>query len=255
MDNQKALMVMPSIDELNKLGNIFVQSGFFADTRQAAQAVTKILAGREMGFGPITSMTNIYIVSGRPALSANLVASRIKSSGRYDYRVKKMDATICELEFFETIDGKRESIGVSTFTLEDAKKAGTKNLEKFPRNMLFARAMTNGARWFCPDVFGGAVYTPEELGATVEMDGEGNVVKVIDPNAPPEPAKATRDEFIAKATELEFDHTAANNVAADHRDPVTGKFDWNGAIADLSRIQTEREIANRVGEPEAKAAK
>jgi hypothetical protein len=37
--------------------------------------------------------------------------------------------------------------------------------------MLFARALSNGAKWFCPDIFGGGpIYTPDELGAVI--DGE-----------------------------------------------------------------------------------
>jgi hypothetical protein len=36
--------------------------------------------------------------------------------------------------------------------------------------MLFARAMSNGAKWFCADVFGGPVYTPDELGAAIDME-------------------------------------------------------------------------------------
>ena len=48
-------------------------------------------------------------------------------------------------------------------------------MAKFARNMLFARAISNGARWYCPDLFSGnPVYVPEELGAIV--DGEGNVI-------------------------------------------------------------------------------
>jgi hypothetical protein len=44
--------------------------------------------------------------------------------------------------------------------------------------MLFARAMSNGAKWHTPDVFAGnPVYTADELGATV--DGEtGEVISV-----------------------------------------------------------------------------
>lgn len=39
--------------------------------------------------------------------------------------------------------------------------------------MLFARAISNGVKFFCPDIFLGAtVYTPDELGATVNEDGE-----------------------------------------------------------------------------------
>jgi len=52
--------------------------------------------------------------------------------------------------------------------IEDAKKQGTKNLDKFPKNMLYARAMSNGQKWFCPDVFQMAVYVPEEMQAITE---------------------------------------------------------------------------------------
>ena len=140
-----------------------------------AQIATKILAGREMGYGPFASVNGIHIIQGRPSVSANLMAAAVKASGRYDYRVRRMDADACEIEFFERIDGKRESLGVSTFTKQDAAAAKTQNMDKFARNMLFARAMSNGVKWFVPDVFNGnAVYVPEELGA--EVDGDGNVI-------------------------------------------------------------------------------
>jgi hypothetical protein len=77
----------------------------------------------------------------------------------------------------------------SVFTIEDARAADLiagKNghtWKKYARNMLFARALTNGARWHCADVFGGPVYTPEEMGAAV--DGEGEVIDIK--RLPPEP--------------------------------------------------------------------
>lgn len=166
----QALMVTNTLSETMELGNLLAQSGFFADSRGAAQAVVKVLAGREIGFGPIASMTGIHVISGRVSISANLMAAAVKRSGRYDYRVREMTAQRCEIEFRERYGDKWEVIGSSEFTAQDARAAGTKNMDKFARNMLFARAMSNGARWYCPDIFGGPVYTPDELGATV--DGE-----------------------------------------------------------------------------------
>jgi hypothetical protein len=163
--------------ETMQLGDVLAKSGFFEDSRQAAQAVVKVLAGREIGIGPIASMTGIHIIKGKPAIGANLIASAIKRSGRYNYRITKHDNTICEITFFERLGDKWDQVGVSTFTIEDARKAGTQNLDKFSRNMLFARAISNGARWYTPDIFGGApVYTPEEMGAVV--DGDGDVIDV-----------------------------------------------------------------------------
>lgn len=161
--------VIRTFDDVERAAKAMATSGFFTDSRDAAQAIVKILAGQEMGFGPFASMNGVYIIQGRPSISANLMAAAVKKSGRYNYRIAEMSDTVCTLEFFE--GGK--PVGVSTFTASDAKKAGTKNLDKYPRNMLFARAMSNGCRWYCPDVFNGsAVYTPEELGANVNEDGE-----------------------------------------------------------------------------------
>lgn len=145
------------------LGEVLQRSGYFTDVKDAAQAVVKILAGQEMGIGAIAAMTGIYIVKGRVTLSANLMAAQIKRSRRYNYIIREITDAGCSIEFFEN----DRSIGFSLFAEPDAKAAGLlagDNWRKFPRNMYFARAMSNGAKWYCPDVFSGPVYTPDELG-------------------------------------------------------------------------------------------
>ena len=161
-----------TLAETKELATIFHQSGLFTDIKQSAQAMVKIIAGRELGFGPLASMNGIYIMQGKITLSANLMGAMVKRSQRYDYKVTQLDDSVCAIDFYQ--DG--QVAGQSVFTIQDARRAGTKNLDKFPRNMLFARAMSNGVRWYCPDVLGGSpVYTPEELGA--EVDEEGRVIE------------------------------------------------------------------------------
>lgn len=181
--SDKALTVQTGLD-LRSLGEVLARSGFFQDTKDAAQAIVKVLAGQEIGFGPVASMTGIYIVKGKVSLSANLMGAAVKRSGRYNYRVLELTDEAAEIEFYE--DGK--AIGRSRFTLDDAKKAGlntSDNWRKYPRNMLFARALSNGVKWYCPDVTGGPAYTPDELGAMVDEDGdvvEGELIEL--PAAP-----------------------------------------------------------------------
>jgi len=165
--------IVTTYDEVERAAKAMAASGFFTDTKSISQAIVKIMAGQELGFGPFASMNGVYIIQGRPSFGANMMAAAVKASGRYNYRVIEMSDTKCEIAFFEN----GQECGRSSFSMEDAKKAGTWNLDKFPRNMLFARAMSNGVRWYCPDVTNGsAVYTPEELGA--EVDAEGNVVEL-----------------------------------------------------------------------------
>lgn len=175
MSDQNAIVlksqIINSYSDLERAAGAMSKSGYFQDSQQQAQAVVKIMAGQEMGFGPFASMTGVYIIKGKPSIGANLMAAAVKGSGRYNYRVTEISDKACTIDFYE---GK-EKIGTSTFTIEDARRAETQNTQKFPRNMLFARAMSNGVKWYCPDIFNGApVYTPEELGA--DVDNDGNVI-------------------------------------------------------------------------------
>lgn len=180
------------ISEIMSIGKAFVDSGMFPDIKSAAMAVVKIQAGQEIGIAPFAAMTGIHIIQGRPTIGAGLIASKIKSSGKYNYKIITHSKEICKIEFFE---GK-ESLGESTFTIEDARKAGTKNLDKFPENMLFARAISNGVKWFCPDVFSGPVYTPEEMEnipqTTEDVQHEEIKTPIVDQNQEPKTEEAKR---------------------------------------------------------------
>ena len=153
------------------LGKAFAESGMFPDIKSAAQAIVKIQAGAEIGIKPFQSMAGIHIISGKPTIGAGLMAAMVKSSGKYDYKVIEQTDKICVIQFYEG----PVTIGTSTFSIDDAKKAQTKNIDKFPRNMLFARAMSNGVKWYTPDVFAGPVYVPEEM-ETVTQDVAHEVV-------------------------------------------------------------------------------
>ena len=151
--------IVKSAADALTIGETFHKSGMFNDIKSAQQAVVKIMAGAEMGISPFAAMSGIHIIQGKPTIGAGLMAARVKGFGKYDYKVIEHNEKICQIEYFQ---GK-DSIGVSTFTIEDAKKAGTKNLDKFPKNMLFARAMSNGVKWYTPDIYEAPVYVPEEM--------------------------------------------------------------------------------------------
>lgn len=159
MNTQVSTVQQLPINELMNMAKAFAESGMFADTKSAAQAIVKIQAGQEIGIPPFAAMTGIHIIQGKPTIGAGLIASRLKGSGKYDYKVIEASEKVCSIDFYQ---GK-EKIGNSTFTIEDAKKALTKNIDKFPKNMLFARAISNGVKWYCPDIFSGPVYVPEEM--------------------------------------------------------------------------------------------
>lgn len=153
---------------LPALGKVLAGSGYFKDAVRQSQAIAKVLAGREIGIPPVAAVRSIHIVEGKVELSATLIAALIRRHAHYDYRVLAMSDEAVEVEIVR--DGA--PVGRSRFTLEDARRAGLVKergaWQKYPRNMLFARAISNAARWFAPDVFSGEVYAEGEIGEVVE---------------------------------------------------------------------------------------
>lgn len=151
-----------------KLADVFQRSGRFSTERDVNQVIVKIQAGHELGLQPVQAMSNIHVISGKITLGASLIGALIKSSNKYNYKILELDNEKCSIEFYEKIDDKWEACGPpSVFTIDDASNAGLVNKDnwkKYTRNMLLSRALTNGARWYTPDVFGGPIYTPDELG-------------------------------------------------------------------------------------------
>lgn len=168
MSNEIVKAEMMPLADVTNYGKIFAESGMFENVKSQAQAVVRILAGQEIGIPPFASISGIHIIKGKPSMGAGLMASRVKGSGKYDYKVKDHTDKVCSIDFYQNYTGKFELIGNSTFTIEDAKKAQTQNLDRFPRNMLFARAISNGIKWFTPDIFAGPVYVPEEMPTLTE---------------------------------------------------------------------------------------
>lgn len=159
------------LDRITRIARAMVASKYFQDVPSIAQAAVKIMAGQELGLGPFASMSGIFVVQGRVTLSANVMAGLIKRSGKYTYRVRELDRAHARLEFFQRVDGAWESLGFSEYSVEDAKRAGLYRSgnrgpsawEAHSDAMCFARALSRGARWHCPDVLTAPIYTPGEI--------------------------------------------------------------------------------------------
>jgi len=160
-----ALISAPTdLEALKGTAKLFMEAGIFSDTKTLAQAATKIMAGQEMGLKPFESMTSIDLIQGRACVTSNFIARRVKEHPAYDYEVIELTNDTCKIQFKQ--NGEPQGAPFA-FTMEDAKlagKAASHQYRQHPRQMLFARCISNGARIHCPDVFtAGPVYTAEEL--------------------------------------------------------------------------------------------
>ena len=190
------------IAEMQTMAKLFAESGMFPNVNSMAKAFIKIQAGIELGIPPFSAMSGIHIIKEKATIGAGLMAGKIKESGKYDYKVIELTEKKCSIDFLE--GGKK--VGTETFTIEDAKKAGTQNIEKFPKNMLFARAISNGMKFYCPDLYTMPVYTPEEMNTVVE-DIPHEVVDA------PAPVKAKPKAVTAPIVDTEMVQHYIDNLA------------------------------------------
>lgn len=144
-------------------GTDFVPKGMQG---RPASVAACILYGAEVGIGPMRSLAGIHVVEGRAAMSAELMRALVLAAG-HEIRVVELTATRCVLL------GARRGASDGTqiaYTMDDAKRAGVAGKQvwqRYPREMLLARATTLLCRSAFPDVIGGM--------ASVEEMGDGPI--------------------------------------------------------------------------------
>lgn len=147
-----------------------VNSGFFSDTRELSQGVTKILAGREIGIPPVAAMRNFDWVDGQLSMRNRMVAAVIRESDKYDYQIEESSREKCTVTFYDISGGDRTELGSMTWTMDDARStqvssskslADKDNWQNYPHKMLFWRCISDGSDLYCPDLFYGAYIEDE----------------------------------------------------------------------------------------------
>jgi hypothetical protein len=187
------------------VARIFRASGLFPDIQSEAAAAAKLIVGRGLGLSDYDCMAGLHLVSGKVVLAANLMAAAVKRAGRYDYRADCTDER-CEITFYQRDGAKWVTIGTTSFSMADAKRAGLdggQNWRKHPRAMLFARCISMGYRQHCPDALGGAPVYVEQHGEMEIADDARTTV------APEAPAPRTTDREALPATTM----TRRDNLA------------------------------------------
>jgi hypothetical protein len=187
-------LVRLNVDDMARVAKALANSQRFGNNLSIEAAFVSVLAGQELGIPPFAAITGIHVIQGKPVLGAGILAGLVKASPKYDYRVQKHTDEECVIAFFEGGD----HVGDSAFTMADAKKANLlKNTtwSQYPRNMLFARAMSNGVAFFCPDVTNGRVYTEGEIEEPVALEPPRDVVATVEVEADPTPPASFPDDL------------------------------------------------------------
>lgn len=130
-----------------------------------------ITYAESIGVHPMTAVTGIHVIEGKPTASAQLIGGLVRRSG-HKLRVTFDRATMTAVAQVIRCDDP-DFIFESRWDMDRAKAANLTNKsvwKQYPDAMLKARAITEVARDAAPESLYGVIYTPEELGAEVTVD-------------------------------------------------------------------------------------
>jgi hypothetical protein len=210
------------IDILQRYADTFAKSAMFG-AKTPEQAMSLLLLAQAEGVHPAIAMRDFDVIQGRPAKKAQAMhRSFLEAGGKIEWHERsdtKADAT------FSHPQGGQVRVA---WDMERARKAGLSGKDmyaKYPRQMLAARAISEGCRTVYPAATSG-LYVPEEfndkfappeknMGAadvvedhdiTQEIPGVGNAAPQASPPSPTTPAGSA---FISEEQMVELDRMFA----------------------------------------------
>ena len=208
--------------------------------KQPANVLYAVEYGDMLGLPAMAAITGIHVIEGKPTASAGLISALVRRAGHKLRVTGDAKGATCQIV---RADDPGYTFEV-TFTFDDAKAAGLTGKDvwkKYAASMLKARAITQCARDACEEALYGLHYTPEELGADVDGDGE-----------PVTPAPARADTGgIQDAVEVVTDPAWLDKMltdAAGYADAATGIALWHEIGAKRDAGQCTQADANRLAD-------
>lgn len=209
------------------------------------------MKGREVGIPIMQALSHIHVIEGKPSMSAELMVALVQRAG-HKLRVIETTSEKCVVEG-ERLDDPGRPARLE-WTMADARRAGVTHKgpwKSYPAAMLRARAISALCRFQFADVLAGVSYVPEELGASVDEDGQ-----VLDVTHEPETSSDPAPQGEAQAVEVQGDdHRACmediTKMLADA--PVSLEIDAEATLQYASRsyehaVATERRLRAKIEE-------
>lgn len=227
MSNETEIVVITprTFDEAKSMSSALAKASLLPQALRGKEAdvLMTIMAGAELGLGPILSIRAIHVIEGKPTLSADLIAALCLRRPDVCEYIQPTESSATKATY--TAKRKRAPGPVTmSFSIDDARQAGLAgkgNWAKYPAAMLRARCVSAICRAVFPDLVGGlydsdsAEIEPHNVTPPTASPPSGVVdaVATVVP-APALPDYAANGAPISEATKLEVALEEAQDVAA-----------------------------------------
>lgn len=148
-----------SFDDVARMGKVIAASGLFG-VKTPEQAVALMLVAQAQGLHPATAAMEYHVIDGRPSLKTDVMLGRFQQAGGRVEWIEHTDSKV-SAKFIHPQGGEI----IIDWDMQRARTAGLggkQNWQKYPRQMLRARVISEGIRAVFPAVQQG-LYTPEEV--------------------------------------------------------------------------------------------
>jgi hypothetical protein len=241
--NDLSLFGMQSMADMIVKADIMIKSGFLPKAYNKPEAVIMACTiGAELGFSPMQALNVINVIEGKPTLSVNACLALVQKSGGF-VETLELSETACKIRVSRP--GRPEHI--EEFTLVDASRAGLtgkQNWVKMPKNMLYARAASNGIRRVYADVLSG-LYTTEEMQDAAGQQLSEEPTRATQPRtrAPANSGRTVEKAVESAVVDAILDAEEVGQVPTEPALPVGNSDKSNGQPSGEINVESSEHIA------------
>jgi hypothetical protein len=217
-----------------------------------ADIVAAGLAGKAFGWDVMVAMRNYHVIEGAASMRPEAMLGLVRKAGHSVTFQNQPDGSGIVATGTRIDNGDTYA---ASFTMDDAEAAGLRskrNWKQYPDAMLTWRAVSKLCRYLFPDVVLGAGLVPEELGATVDSNGELPGLDAIPPVEPFEVLPSGSISYLDAKKELlaacDMDKDLAREFWGDRGDEAVLRAELdamiNGAKAIIEIDAIEAEVVD-----------
>lgn len=161
MSNETEITIITprTFDEAKSMSSTLAKASLLPQALRGkdADVLMTVMAGAELGLGPILSIRSIHVIEGKPTLSSDLIAALCLRRADVCEYLQPVESSAIKATYTAKRKGAPGPVTMS-FTIEEAKQAGLAgkgNWLKYPAAMLRARCISAICRAVFPDLVGG----------------------------------------------------------------------------------------------------
>lgn len=226
--------MLAELKNTHELCNMLMKTPHYQ--KMGAEGIFAVVeTAKSLGVDPRLALGGgLYYVRGKVEMSARMMSSLIRSRKHSITKDSKSNDQLCILH------GKRSDTGdcwTESFSIEEAKRAGLVRANtpwiNFPRDMLFARALSRLARQLFSDIIGNC-YVEGEIALDPNIKENGKTVE-LEPELEAKYEEAQAEKTNLLSVEKIHEIEAALGDAGATEEDINELFNWK-RIGDLSQL-------------------